>query len=134
MDIWRPVPSVPGLEASSEGMIRCVTFIGKMPYGGNREYRGKAWLGAWSGTRYITHFRGRNYKIARLVCEAFHGPAPKDKPNCLHKDENARNNRPTNLKWGTQEENLNAPGFLEYCRGRTGINSPTIKGKKARSA
>jgi hypothetical protein len=31
-----------------------------------------------------------------------------------------------------QKENLSAAGFIEYCRGRTGENSPTIKGRKAR--
>ena len=133
MEIWRSVPSVPSLEASSEGLIRCVTFIGKMPYGGNRQYRGKAWTGAWNGKRYTTHFRGRNYKVARLICEAFHGPAPADRPYCLHIDENARNNKPSNLKWGTQRENLNAPGFLDYCRSRTGENSPTTKARAKRA-
>jgi hypothetical protein len=48
----------------------------------------------------------------------------------MHLDENSRNNRPENLAWGTQKENLNAPQFLEYCKNRTGENSPIIKGKK----
>jgi hypothetical protein len=64
-----------------------------------------------------------------MVCEAFHGTPPEGKNYCLHIDENSRNNRPENLKWGTQKENLNAPGFLAYCRGRVGENSPYTKGK-----
>lgn len=67
--------------------------------------------------------------MARLVCEAFHGPAPSTDSVCMHLDENARNNAPTNLQWGTQKENLNATGFLEYCRSRTGDNNPLIKGR-----
>ena len=63
-------------------------------------------------------FRGRTYKVARLICEAFHGPPPSRKPQCLHLDENARNNLPQNVMWGTQRENLNATGFLQYCRVR----------------
>ena len=59
-------------------------------------------------------------------------PRAKDKPCVLHKDENSRNNRPENLMWGTQKENLNAPGFLKYCRGRTGDNNPYVKGKLLR--
>lgn len=50
----------------------------------------------------------------------------------MHLDENAANNRASNICWGTQKENLNAEGFLAYCRGRTGENSPYIKGRKAK--
>jgi len=45
----------------------------------------------------------------------------------LHQDEDGLNNRPSNLRWGTRKENLNAPGFLAYCRNRTGDNSPSRK-------
>ena len=45
-------------------------------------------------------------------------------------DENAANNRPDNLRWGTQKENLNAEGFLTYCRGRVGENNPFVKGRR----
>jgi hypothetical protein len=74
--------------------------------------------------------RGRTYKIARLIAEAFHGPPPFDDAVVMHLDENAVNNRPENLKWGTQKENLNAEGFLAYCHGRLGEDSPTIKGRR----
>jgi hypothetical protein len=63
------------------------------------------------------------------VCEAFHGEPEKGQV-CMHLDEDARNNRPENLAWGSQKENLNAPKFLEYCKGRVGDKSPSIKGKR----
>ncbi len=78
-------------------------------------------------------YRGKTYKVARLVCEAFHGSAPSGKPVCMHLDEYSRNNRPDNLRWGTQKENLNAPGFLTYCHSRTGDNNPLIKGRRSRA-
>lgn len=89
-----------------------------MPHGGSRPYGGKPTFGTWSpdDNRFILQYRGHTYKVARLICEAFHGSAPADKPVCMHLDENSRNNRPDNLAWGTQKENLNAPGFLDYCR------------------
>jgi hypothetical protein len=31
----------------------------------------------------------------------------------MHVDEDSRNNKPTNLKWGTQKQNLNFPGFKQ---------------------
>lgn len=70
----------------------------------------------------------------QLVCEAFHGPKPFDKAVVIHLDEDGLNNRAENLKWGTQKENLNAPGFIEYCRGRVGEDSPTIKHQRKKSA
>lgn len=68
-----------------------------------------------------------NMKIHRLVCEAFHGLVPFERAVVLHLDENALNNRPENLRWGTQKENLNMPKFIEYCKSRTGEKSPATK-------
>ena len=122
------MPSVPGLLASSLGRLMVEPFEVPMPHGGSRMHGGYAGIGQWAGTRYIYRLRGRTYKVARLVCEAFHGQPPAALPYCLHVDEDARNNRPSNLRWGTQKENLNAPGFLAYCASRTGDNSPVRKG------
>lgn len=126
---WRAVPSFPGLFASSRGRIKGSTFEGKMPRNGVRTYHPKPWAGSWDGERFIFNFRGKNGKVARAVCEAFHGPAPFERAVVMHLDENSRNNAPANLRWGTQKENLNAPGFLAYCRGRTGVNNPFLKGR-----
>jgi len=75
----------------------------------------------------IASRRFGNMKVHRLVCEAFHGPAPFRNAVVIHLDEVGVNNRPENLKWGTQKENLNMPGFKAYCRSRTGENSPRAK-------
>ena len=103
-----------------------------MPNGGVRTYGGKPWPGVWEPAegRYILMYKGKTYRVARLVCEAFHGPPPLGKPFCLHDDEDSRNNKPGNLLWGTQKENLNAPGFLAYCRSRTGEDNPFMKGRR----
>lgn len=129
-EIWRLVPSVPGLLASSRGRIMVVP---KMGTGQNstKQYGGFARKGCWDGTRFIFVWDGKTYKVGRLVCEAFNGPAPEGKNICMHLDENSRNNLPGNLKWGTQKENLNAPGFIEYCHSRTGENSPIIKARNS---
>lgn len=129
-EIWRLVPSVPGLLASSRGRVMIAPKMGT-GRNANKQYGGYARTGEWDGKRYLLQWEGRTYKVARLVCEAFKGPAPEGKNVCMHLDENSRNNVPTNLQWGTQKENLNAPGFLEYCRGRTGENNPFIKGRAA---
>ena len=128
-ETWRCVPSVPGLLASSEGRIMSVPVTGKTPKSERKQYGGIPNEGSWDGERFIRVYQGKTYKVARLVCEAFNGPPPPNKNVCMHLDENSRNNKPSNLAWGTQKENLNAPGFLEYCRGRIGENSPIIKGR-----
>lgn len=45
-------------------------------------------------------------KVHQLVCEAFHGSKPFESAVVIHIDEDAHNNRPENLLWGTQKENL----------------------------
>lgn len=117
MEIWKPCISLAGHEASSLGRIKSVPFYGPMPGGGVRKYGGKARYGVWhkDSKRYVLVHGTKNYKVARLVCEAFHGPPPPDAV-CMHLDEDSRNNRPENLAWGTQRENMNAPGFIRARR------------------
>ena len=135
VEIWKPVPSLPEYEASSLGRVRLHPFEREMPNGGKRTYGGKATLGCArkdkKGRRYIMR-RGKNYSVARLVCEAFHGPQPAPYPEavCMHLNEDHTDNRAENLAWGSQKENLNAPGFIAYCKSRTGENSPAVKGRK----
>ena len=104
------IPSLPEYVAFPDGTLM------RLPHGPKNRYGGKRVRGSWDGSRYIKVFRGRTYKVARLICEAYHGPAPFPGAVCMHLDEDARNNTPDNLRWGTQRENLNAPGFREYAR------------------
>jgi hypothetical protein len=131
-EIWRDIPSLPGVLASSEGRIMLVPYRGLMPKGGERPYGGTPTFGVWNKAdgRFIATVGNRTYKVARLVAEAFHGSPPFDGAVVMHLDENAANNRASNLRWGSQKENLNAPGFLEYCRARTGDNSPVAKARR----
>jgi hypothetical protein len=135
---WMPVPSKQGITASSWGRIKLPNSISKMPNGGVRLYETKPTYGtktkASKTARHeymgVISSKFGNLKIHRLVCEAFHGPAPFERAVVLHLDENALNNRPENLRWGTQKENLNMPKFIEYCKSRTGENSAVVKGIK----
>lgn len=130
-EIWKMVPSISRVMASSRGRYMLTPELKPMPNGqAFREYGGIPSFGQWDGKRFICRIAGKTYKVARLVCEAFHGECPFAPGNyCLHVDENSKNNTPSNLKWGTQKENLNAPGFLNYCSSRTGVASPTTKHK-----
>jgi hypothetical protein len=131
-EIWRDVPSVPGILVSSEGRIMYAPHREPMPNGGTRSYGGQPTFGVWNKTdgRFITVIHGHTHKIHQLIAEAFHGPARFVGAVVMHVDENAANNRADNVRWGTQKENLNADGFIAYCRSRTGENSPTVKGRR----
>ena len=129
VETWRVVPSLPEYLASSLGRVMRVPHVVEIVRGARRQYGGQPTFGTWrkSEDRYAIMFRRKNYKVARLICEAFVGPPPFAGAVCMHLDENSRNNAASNLAWGTQAENLNAPGFLAYCRSRVGEDSPTRK-------
>lgn len=131
-EIWKPVPSEAGTLASSHGRVLLAPSFAPMHGGGFRLYTPKPRLGQISKAkktakhvyrhimvkRYDANRRQATRKVHQLVCEAFHGPKPFERAVVIHKDENALNNRPENLKWGTQKENLNAVGHLNYLRTR----------------
>lgn len=130
MEIWKPVPSEPGVLASSLGRILLPPRCAPVYNGGYRTYLPKPRYGQVSraNSRAAHDYRiimvrdetkpskTRPRKVHQLVCEAFHGPKPFPNAVVIHLDENAHNNRPENLKWGTQKENLNMPKFKEYLR------------------
>jgi hypothetical protein len=141
-EIWKPVPSIPGVLASSEGRILLPPCYAPLAQGGFRLYETKPIEGAVTrASKNAGHvYRGiywkkhGNIKVHRAVCEAFHGPPPFDGAVVIHLDENGLNNRPENLKWGTQKENLNMPKIKAYHRSRTGDDNPYRKGRALKQA
>lgn len=49
--------------------------------------------------------RKRRVKIHRLVCRAFHGPAPFEGAEVAHRNGNRRDNREENVRWASSSEN-----------------------------
>lgn len=90
-ELWRPIPSLAGYEASSAGRIR--------------NCRGRVLQGAIDRYGYV-YFRlkdGQKRKAHRLVCEAFHGPPTAEQ--CAHGNGEKLDNRPENLRWASRSEN-----------------------------
>ena len=85
MEVWKPLPSFPNYEASSEGRIR--NSRGEIVR--LRKYMDYYFI--WSG--------GWNRSVHRLVAEAFLGPSSLD---VHHKDGNGLNNKPSNLEYSTR--------------------------------
>lgn len=129
-EIWKPVPSEPGTLASSEGRILLPPRCAPVHHGGYRHYITEPRIGQVSkANKDASHefliimvrdeskrAKQRPRKVHQLVCEAFHGTKPFPEAVVIHLDEDALNNRPENLKWGTQKENLNMPKFKEWLR------------------
>ena len=135
-EVWRVIPSLPEYIACSDGRVMRLPFIGPMPKGSVRPYGGEPTFGVvhpYNFHRPTINFKGKSYRVSRLICEAFHGPAPFPKAVVMHLDDDQTNNTPENLRWATQKENLNTPTFLEYCRSRVGENNPWVKGQKKKA-
>lgn len=146
-EIWKHVPSEPGVMASSWGRVLQQPGYAPLPNGGFRLYAPVPRFGQVSRAhkaakheyrivmvrRWGAGPRQQPRKVHQLVCEAFHGPKPFPEAVVIHIDEDALNNRPENLHWGTQKENLNANGFLEYCRSRKG-DGPAARAREVRYA
>lgn len=133
MNTKKPIPSIPGAFAYSDGSIQLPTHSARgRVYSNSRTFGNISKSSVTSKHLYRNLYTRKwgNLKIHRLVCEAFHGARPSDSSVVIHINEDGLDNRPCNLKWGTQKENLNMPKFIAYCKSRTGKNSPAIKGKK----
>lgn len=127
-EIWKPVPSEPGVLVSNKGRVLLQPCYAPMSNGGYRAYMPEPRKGqvckacADAAHEFMivmvkdaTKRAGqRPRKVHQLVCEAFHGSKPFPEAVVIHLDENALNNRPENLKWGTQKENLNMPKFKAW--------------------
>ena len=118
---WLPIPGHALLEASSRGRVRSIPYETPMPNGGVKINQMQPTFGCVSkSSKTAMHprinllFRRKNYRVARLVCLAFHGEPPPGKPYALHKNEDALDNRPSNLEWGSQKQNFKAPKISAY--------------------
>lgn len=136
---WRPVPSRPGIVASSLGRVHRISDAGlarqgarsaptygtlvRQRVGQNGEY-----------VKRVVQWRGFGLLlVSRLVCEAFHGLSPFEGAVVMHLDDDSLNNRPENLKWATQWENLSTPSSkprLDAAR----LENARVRWGSARSA
>lgn len=97
MTFWHPIPSCPNYLASSDGEIRRIGSA--RPLRPTREKSGHLRVSLWHDGI------GRSEWVHRLVCEAFHGPAPFSKAHAAHANGVPSDNRPGNLSWKTATEN-----------------------------
>lgn len=61
--------------------------------------------GGYREVRLSDHKRARHAFVCHLVCEAFHGPKPFDGACVLHWNDVPTDDRASNLRWGTMQDN-----------------------------
>lgn len=140
-EVWKRVPGEPLLWASNLGRVKSDPYQVQMPKGGTRTCQLKPTRGRISkadklGNYWRMHvdFRGKTYKVHRLVCAAFKGPPPHKRPKdslVLHLDDDGLNNRESNLKWGSQYENLNSGRFRDLMAERAAARDRAHNGQFA---
>ena len=108
--ILRPIPCAPNDDymAGSDGRIYSRTkykgfgrkdYVDWYPLVGHRSAKGYMTITMSHENRRVTRL------VHRLVCMAFHGRPASPTMQVRHLDGDPENNLPSNLRWGTQEEN-----------------------------
>lgn len=100
MENWKPVtiPEFGHYEVSDIGRVRN-SKTGNV-FSNNLTPAGRHRVQLRAGGGYY-----KNLLVHRLVCLAFNGEPPEDKPLTLHRDGNPLNNVPENLYWGDDADN-----------------------------
>lgn len=97
-EVWAEIPGHPKYEASTHGRIRRGGRVLK-PLLNKPLPAGRYAVSLWGPGK------GRRFFVHRLVLMAFN-PAPVPGLYGLHTDGDPTNNRLSNLRWGTQSENM----------------------------
>lgn len=111
-EIWKPIAGFEGrYEISSFGRLKRIgpRRIARSPFSRPQaEGQERIWLGSKVNGYFKVLLGGRKGRleyIHRIVCEAFHGPAPEGKTQVAHYDGNRLNNRAENLRWADSKDN-----------------------------
>lgn len=68
-------------------------------------------------------FQGKNYKAHQIICRAFNGLPPEDKPFVDHIDRCRSNNTPGNLHWTSVKENADNQGKVDQALEKYGVRA-----------
>jgi hypothetical protein len=127
---YRDIPGFPGYRVGSDGSVwSCLKRVYATGVRGVRFVPGDEWVrkdervGDTSG-HLVASIRNRGHYVHRLVLLAFVGPCP-DGMECRHLDDDPRNNRLSNLCWGTREQNI--ADRAANGRGTAGERSASAK-------
>ena len=103
MTEWRAIPGWPEYQASDDGQIRRAKQGNNWPAG--RVLKPQAMPNGYLCVHLYRANRRRSIGVHRLVCAAFHEPAPTSGHEAAHFDGNKTNNSAANLRWATKASN-----------------------------
>lgn len=108
---WRAIPEYEGIyEVSTAGGVRSLDRFysrnGVAVKTRGRTLKVTVMSSGHLSLHLFKHGKSRGFLVHRLVALTFLGPAPEGKPNVLHGDNNPANNHVSNLRWGSQKENM----------------------------
>lgn len=68
-------------------------------------------------------YKGKIHLVHRMVCRAFHGLPPVDKPFCDHINRRKDDNRPCNLHWVSCKENNDNADCVDKSVAKYGVRA-----------
>lgn len=109
MEVWKDIKGYEGhYQVSGFGRVKSVERVSSR---GNHLHEkvmktctdpgGYHFVSLWK------HGKKKNFKVHRLVIEAFNPVDGMENLDCNHKDEDKTNNKADNLEWLTRKDNLN---------------------------
>ena len=103
-ETWRAIDGFPDYAVSDFGRVKRVVPDCKGRYGG-RVLRQKISKFGYHIVTLAMAGKPKMKLVSRLVCAAFHGPAPTPTMHAAHGNGDKDNNTPNNLRWATPKEN-----------------------------
>ena len=127
MELWKPIPGLPGYEASIFGRIRSLPKVVAIHHGYTRKQQIRLLKAKPDKKGYLrVKAGGKLHGVHRLVAKAFI-PNPKNKPEVNHKDGVKAHCWKGNLEWATTKENSDHAVVNGLKRGAWTKTTPKSK-------
>lgn len=101
--IWKTINDFPDYEISSTGEVRRKTNVSRGKSGAIISQF--AYRSGYLNVHLSNGNKRKHFRVNRLVCEHFNGPAPSKHHHAAHKNGCKTDNNYTNLYWATAVEN-----------------------------
>jgi hypothetical protein len=110
LEIWKPIPDIPGYEVSNMGRVRSFWIWGHSKIGDSHRIMAPyLYRKSLNYARFCIDIRKEqkrvHAKVHNLVLIAFRGPCPNGMEGC-HTDGNGLNNNIDNLRWDIPQNNI----------------------------